>query len=76
MIEVRLLYYIDEQNYAIQSSHVSDCLDKQLLQYAKDIGVMGYSVSDKPSEPIKWNLQDKWYTTQQIKRMLKLRAFL
>lgn len=58
--------------------YVTRCLNEkydlsaQLYEYFDKIGVVAYEEYDYG---VRWELHDKWFTTEQIERMLQLQAF-
>lgn len=70
-------FYESDQNFTVRSSNEDPELVKQLWQYHKDLGVNAYrAYGENLQETVKWQLEDHWYTTSQIERIYKLRAFL
>lgn len=49
----------------------SDLMDK-LFTYCEQLGVDGY---DEDHNGVAWSIRNNWYTTDQIERMLALKAF-
>lgn len=67
----------EKKDYWFHSYNENALLNNQLWQYNKDLGVDAYMADDTDLEgTLKWRLQDRWYTTAQIERIYKIRAFL
>lgn len=72
-----ILFYEGPQSYVVSAYNENIELNKQLWQYHSDIGAEAYETDDNdPIKNVKWKLQEKWYSTSQIERIMKLRAFL
>lgn len=72
-----VVFYEGPKSYVTQACNEVPELTKQLWKYHADLGVIGYRADkDHPMETVLWELQDHWYTTSQIERIMKIRAFL
>lgn len=71
------LFYDSPQSYTITSNNEVEELTILLIKYRSDLGVVAYEADfDDLTCTVKWKLQDKWYSTSQIERLIKIRSFL
>jgi hypothetical protein len=72
-----IIFYEGPKSYVTHSSNEVPELTKQLWQYHTDLGVIAYKADiEDPLGTVKWELQDHWYNTSQIERIMKIRVFL
>ena len=80
-----IFYYEDEENYGLRESYqggISPEFNKLLIKYYLDLGIDAFKAEIEYGNIlnihaiVRWRLQDKWYSTEEINRMMSLRLFL
>jgi len=76
-----ILYYEDDQNCSVRNWGIShpdaSILETKMWEHYHNLGVDAFQANAQNTfGTVQWRLQDQWYTTSQIERIMKIRVFL